>query len=715
MRIILKFILAASLLFACGKGYGGGSNKMSKKNRLADVKNPYLQQHADNPVDWFPWAEEAFELAKKEDKPVFLSIGYSTCHWCHVMAHESFEDSAVAAMMNRVFVNVKVDREERPDIDAVYMRVCQMLTGSGGWPLTIIMTPDKRPFFAGTYFPKEAVPGRIGMIELIEKIDNLWKTRRDDINNSADNIVDHIHKSNDSKTSQEIDETILRAAFESYKRTYDKDFGGFGQSPKFPVPHNMNFLLRYSYRYDEEHALEMVENTLQEMRHGGIYDHLGYGFHRYSTDRVWLLPHFEKMLYDQALLVNAYTDAYQLTKNEEYKKTVEELLEYVLRDLTHPEGGFYSAEDADSEGVEGKFYVWQLDEVKQILGEDADLFIKIFNVKKDGNFTEETGHSSGGNNILHLSKSIEDWAKELKIESSELRVNLEKSRQKLFDIREKRIHPHKDEKILTDWNSLMIAAYAKAGRVLGEENYIEKSEKAINFIEKYLFDENGELLHRYFEGESGINAMIDDYSFLVCAYLELYESTFKVDYLRKAIELNERMIVLFRDKNGGGYFNNSGLGEKLISRMKEIYDGAIPSGNSVAFFNLLKLWKITGEIKYVDEAKSMIKEFSAQIIDYPPSHSNFLSGMDFLTDKSAEIVVVGDSNNEDTKEILNALNETYFPNKVVLLKGSDEMNSIAEYTKGQTQIEGKATVYFCRNFACEQPFTEVGKLKELLD
>jgi uncharacterized protein len=715
MKRIINLILATSLFFACGMGEAGGSKKMnSTQNRLADVKNPYLQQHADNPVDWYPWSDEAFELAQKEDKPIFLSIGYSTCHWCHVMAHESFEDSATAAMMNKTFVNIKVDREERPDIDAVYMRVCQMLTGSGGWPLTIIMTPDKKPFFAGTYFPKETVPGRIGMIELIEKIDDLWKNRRDDINSSADNIIDQINKSNQTKKSEEIEESILPSAFESYKRTFDKDYGGFGQAPKFPVPHNLRFLLGYSKRYDEELALEMVESTLEQMRAGGIFDHVGYGFHRYSTDRVWLLPHFEKMLYDQAQLAMAYTDAYQLTKNSDYKKITEEVLEYVSRDLTHPKGGFYSAEDADSEGVEGKFYVWSVDEIKSILGDDSDLIILMFNAKDEGNFTEETGHSDGGNNILHLSKSMAEWAEELEIDESELEKKIELSRKKLFDVREKRVHPHKDEKILTDWNALMISAFARAGRIFGNDHYIHQAEKAIQFIEKYLFNDDGELLHRFFEGGSGIDAMIDDYSLLVAAYLDLYEATFETDYMAKAVELNERMIVLFKDLESGGYFNNSGLGEKLISRMKEIYDGAIPSGNSQAFNNLLHLWKITGESKYLTEAKLMITAFSGQILEYPPSHSKFLSGMDFLTDESVEIVIAGKKDSEETKKALEIINSVYFPNKVVLLKYGDDLDKLAGYTKEQVAIDGKTTIYFCKNFACEQPFTDIDKLKEYL-
>ncbi len=564
------------------------------QNKLANEKSPYLLQHASNPVDWYPWNDEAFEKAKQEDKPVFLSIGYSTCHWCHVMEHESFEDEKVAELMNDTFVSIKVDREERPDIDGIYMTVCQMLTGGGGWPLTIIMTPDKKPFFAGTYFPKSNRFGRAGLLEIIPQIKDYWLNKKDEILRSTDQISLALTKTGDKKNPGELNEKTFDRAFNDFKNRYDSKFGGFGSAPKFPSPHNLLFLLRYWKRTGNSGAIEMVKKTLTEMRRGGIYDHLGYGFHRYSTDQQWLVPHFEKMLYDQALLIIAYIEAYQVTKDEIFKNTAKEIIEYVIRDMTSPEGGFYSAEDADSEKEEGKFYLWDESELRDILKDEADLFIKVFNCEKGGNWVDHTIGGAPGTNILHLDKSLKELSKDTGIKVEELKNKIKSAREKLFKTREKRVHPYKDDKILTDWNGLMISALSKAAQTFDEVKYSKAAEKAVKFIEDNLTLKNGRLLHRFREGEAGLPAHVDDYSFLIAGLLDLYETDFDVNYLKIAVSLQQTQIDHYWDNENGGFFFTSDDGEKLLFRQKEIYDGAIPSGNSVALINLLKLGRITG-------------------------------------------------------------------------------------------------------------------------
>ncbi|NVM37221.1 MAG: thioredoxin domain-containing protein, partial [Candidatus Lokiarchaeota archaeon] len=472
------------------------------KNHLSNEKSPYLLQHAKNPVDWYPWGDNAFEKAKKENKPIFLSIGYSTCHWCHVMAHESFENEDVAEIMNEVFVSIKVDREERPDIDKIYMTVCQMMTGSGGWPLTIILTPDKKPFFAGTYFPKQTRFGRIGLIDLIKQIKDLWNNQKTELMNSADQITFSLQNIDQESPGDKFSEANLKSTFQQLSIQYDSINAGFGDRPKFPTPHNLTFLLRYWKRTNDKKALEMVEKTLLEMRKGGIYDHIGFGFHRYSTDSKWLVPHFEKMLYDQALITIAYIEAYQATKKTIYRKIAEEIFEYVLRDMKSPEGGFYSAEDADSEGEEGKFYIWSKEELEQIFEKnELNLATIVFNIDQSGNYLEESTGEKTGRNILHL-KSIPE---------SEIQDDLEKIRIKLFNSREKRIHPHKDNKILTDWNGLMITALAKATVAFQDKIYLDAAKNATNFLLSNLKDTNGKLLHRYKDGISEITGYLSDY------------------------------------------------------------------------------------------------------------------------------------------------------------------------------------------------------------
>ena len=582
-----------------------GSQSESRTNRLIREKSPYLLQHAYNPVDWYTWGDEAFEKARKEDKPIFLSIGYSTCHWCHVMEHESFEDTEVARLMNEAFVSIKVDREERPDLDHVYMTVCQMMTGAGGWPLNVILTPDRKPFFAGTYFPKESRFGRLGMMDLAPRIEELWRTQREQVLQSASKIMLALRQVPDSSPGQVPGKDVLDSAYQQLAERFDPVQGGFSQAPKFPTPHNMLFLLRYWKRTGETRALEMVEKTLQAMRLGGIYDHVGFGFHRYSTDAEWLVPHFEKMLYDQAMLAMAYTEAYQATGKSEYAKTAQEIFAYVLRDMTAPNGGFYSAEDADSEGVEGKFYVWNLEDIDRVLESgEADLVKRVFNAKLSGNFEEEATGRLTGSNILHQKSSLSEVASELKLSREELEERLQEARKKLFAAREKRIHPHKDDKILTDWNGLMIAALSKGAQAFDQPKYADAARKAADFIFKTMRDPSGRLLHRFRDGEAALHAHVDDYSFLIWGLLELYEASFDVHYLQSALTLNDDFMAHFWDAGGGGLYFTADDAEELLLRKKEIYDGATPSGNSVAALNLLRLARITANADLEQRAET---------------------------------------------------------------------------------------------------------------
>jgi uncharacterized protein YyaL (SSP411 family) len=675
-----------------------------KPNKLINEKSPYLLQHAYNPVEWFPWCEEAFEKAKKEDKPIFLSIGYSTCHWCHVMEKESFEDEEVAKLMNETFVSIKVDREERPDIDGIYMTVCQMITGSGGWPLTIIMTPDKKPFFAGTYFPKRDRFGRIGMLELIPKLNDIWKNRKQEVLNSADEITNSINKISLKKSYEDIDENILNKAFEEFSRRFDKQFGGFGNAPKFPTPHNLLFLLRYYRKTKNPSALEMVDKTLTEMRKGGIYDHIGFGFARYSTDKYWIVPHFEKMLYDNALLLMAFTEAFQITGKFIFRKTAEEIIEYILRDMTHPERGFYSAEDADSEGEEGKFYLWTEVEVRQLLPQDeADFIIDVFNLKPNGNWYDEARGVRTGNNILHLKKTFKELADDYSIDEEKFYGKLDSIRKKMFEWREKRIHPHKDDKILTDWNSLMISALVRASLVFNNEDFLEAALSADSFIKKYLYDDK-KLLHRFRDGESAIDANLDDYAFYIQAQLDLFEATSDAKFLSTAIKLDKFLYQNFWDENLCGYFFTSVQSEKLIARQKEIYDGAIPSGNSVQLLNLIRLNKITSNISYDELAIKQVRAFTGEINRMPSVFAQFLCGLDFFFGPSFEIIITS-KNKSLTENAMKEISKIYFPDKVIIQlneNNSSELRGILTYLNDY-KLNDEATIYLCQNFVCEKP------------
>lgn len=684
-------------------------------NRLINEKSPYLLQHAHNPVDWYPWGDEAFEKAKLENKPIFLSIGYSTCHWCHVMEHESFEDEEVAALMNEAFISIKVDREERPDIDNIYMSVCQMLTGSGGWPLTIVMTPDQKPFFAGTYFPKHQRGNRFGMMELVPKLVNAWENQRDEIYKSADDITNRLSTQLSIDTTQSISNKVLENAQSIFTDRFDPEFGGFGERPKFPSPHNLSFLLRDFQITNNKESLEMVSKTLTEMRKGGIFDHVGFGFHRYSTDKKWFLPHFEKMLYDQAMLMIAYTEAYQLTKNKLFKQTVDEIATYVLRDMTNEDGGFYSAEDADSEGEEGKFYLWDKKEILEIMGnKNGELFSKMFNIEEGGNYFEEaSGHQTGTNHLF-----LKDEPSIIFGDDEELKSRIDDLRTKLFEIREKRIHPYKDDKILTDWNGLMIAALAKASRVLGNNDYLVSAEKSVKFVYIKLIDENGNLLHRFRDGEAAINAQIDDYAFLIWGLLELYETNFNTDYLKKSIELTKYIMENLWDKeNNSGFYFTSSSDSKLISRPKEFYDGAIPSGNSVMYSNLLKLNKLTAESKYLEYSDNLSLAFKSFVDNTPTGFSQFLTGLQFSFGSSYEIIILGDKESDKTKEMIAAINEIFIPNKVVMVideNNKNELAKIAPFTESYVYNKDETTVFVCKNYVCSLPTSDKEKVIELL-
>ncbi|AEB76418.1 thioredoxin domain-containing protein [Clostridium botulinum] len=665
-----------------------------KSNKLINEKSPYLLQHAHNPVDWYPWCEEAFLKAKKEDKPIFLSIGYSSCHWCHVMEKESFEDEEVAKILNDKYISIKVDREERPDVDNTYMTFCQSVTGSGGWPLTIIMTPEQKPFFAGTYFPKKSMYGRPGFIQILKQISDEWKSNKNNIINTSNELLNTMEEHISQDKSGEINETILQDAVIEMNYYYDNKYGGFGASPKFPTPHKLMLLLINYKVYNNKNALGMVENTLKCMYKGGIFDHIGFGFSRYSTDEKWLVPHFEKMLYDNALLAYVYTQAYQVTGKSFYKEVAEKIFKYILRDMTSPEGGFYSAEDADSEGVEGKFYVWTLHEIESILGEDAKEFCNIYNITKNGNFE--------GSNIPNLiGKDLDDIDK------------LESLRKKLFEVREKRIHPFKDDKILTAWNALMIVALAYAGRVFENEKYINRAKKAYNFIENNLIRKDGRLLARFRHGEAAYIAYLEDYSFLVWALMELYEATFDSKYLKQALHFTDEMIKLFWDEESYGFFHSGKDGEKLILNLKDSYDMAIPSGNSIAAMNLIKLSKITGDNTLAEKAYKMIEGFGGNIIESIQSHSIFLMAYMNYIRPSTQIVIASEKQDELFKDMIREVNKRFMPFTTTLLNDGD-LENVIPFIKNEKKIYNKTTAYVCENFSCNRPVDNVEDFIKLL-
>lgn len=692
---------------------------MTHENRLAKEKSPYLLQHKNNPVDWWPWCDEAFETARREDKPVFLSIGYSTCHWCHVMEKESFEDEEVAALMNDAFVSIKVDREERPDLDNVYMTVCHLMTGQGGWPLTVLLTPDRKPFFAGTYFPKDSRYGRPGMLDLVPQVNEAWRTRRGEVEESAGKITGHIQAFAAGDLTEQaeglIGEPEMEKAYAQLAERFDAQWGGFGNAPKFPSPHVLLFLLRMWARHGKVDGLAMVEKTLAAMRAGGMFDHVGFGFHRYATDREWLVPHFEKMLYDQALLTLAYTEAYQITNKPAYRGTAKEVLTYVLRDLRSPEGGFYSAEDADSEGEEGKFYVFSTAEVEQILGpDDAYLVQKAYAMTPEGNFLEEATGKRTGANILHLPKGLDTVAAELDMDEKYLAEKLMHARQRLYAAREKRVRPLLDDKILTDWNGLMIAAMARAGRALDEPDYVHAAEAAANFILADMRDDTGRLLHRYREGEAGLPAHAEDYAYFLWGLVELFEATFDSRWLEAAVALADDFLERFRDVERGGFFYTASDSEELLARSKEGQDAANPSANSVAMLVFTRLARLLGAPDYETYAEEIARAFYPEASQHPAAYTFMLCALDAARGKSMEIVLAGDERDETWQAMRRAVDSRFLPG-AVLLGTRPGLEKIAPWTESLVPKDGRTTAYVCEERACKSPVTDAAALEALLE
>jgi hypothetical protein len=629
------------------------------------------------------------------------------------MAHESFEDDEVAGLLNQYFMAIKVDREERPDVDKVYMSVCQALTGHGGWPLSIFMTPEGKPFFAGTYFPKSGRLGMPGFVDILQQIAAMWQEDRASILKSSEAITAAIQPRSGSDSSVDaVSKETLQKGYRQLAKVFDPSWGGFGAAPKFPTPHHLTFLLRWHKRSGDSKGLDMVEKTLTAMRMGGIFDQIGFGFHRYSVDKEWLVPHFEKMLYDQALLAMAYTEAYQATGQLEFARVAREVFSYVIRDMTSPDGGFYSAEDADSEGKEGLFYLWTPQEVEKHLGKDlGDLFCRFYDITGAGNFEE-------GRSIPHMPVSFEAFAARQAMDSARLDSLLTDARDRLFGVREKRIHPLKDDKILTSWNGLMIAALAKANQVLGDQAYGQAARRAAAFILKHLKTSRGRLLRRYRQGEVAHPGYLDDYAFLVWGLIELYEATFDISYLEEAVGLNERMIDIFWDKEGGGlYFTGKG-NEPLITRSKEIYDGALPSGNSVAALNFLRLARLTGNLDLEKRSEQLTGAFATQVVDQPIAYTQLLAALDFMIGPSQEIVVAGDPALETTRAMLEAVQRRFLPNKVLLLRPQgvegNRLTALSPFVEGMAPIDDQPTVYICEQYACQAPIRDMGQLASAL-
>ena len=646
------------------------------RNQLKSETSPYLLQHAENPVNWYPWCKEAFEKAEAENKPIFLSIGYSTCHWCHVMAHESFEDNKTAEILNKYFISIKVDREERPDIDSVYMSVCQAFTGSGGWPMSIFMTWDKKPFFAGTYFPLHPRYGMPSFSELLNTIAKQWKSNKSELLESAEEIIKHL-KNTDTAENSQVDRNLIQRAVQIFEHTFDSTYGGFGDAPKFPTPHNLLFLMLYAKQSNNSSTLEMAEKTLTQMRQGGIFDHIGYGFSRYSTDKYYLAPHFEKMLYDNALLIIAYSSLYSITNNNIYLDTAEKTAEYILNEMTSEGGGFYSAQDADSEGVEGKYYTFSLNEIIDILGEDTGKeFAKVFDITKDGNFE--------GVNIPNLLKS------------NDLKTDFQAEIKKLYSYRKNRFKLHLDDKILLSWNSMMIAALSMLYRVTRNEKYLNAAQKSQEFIEKNLSD--GLKLYTSFrDGKHSTHAFLDDYAFYAAALIELYNSTLDKRYLKKAEKICAEAVKQFADRENGGFYLSAPNSTELFINPKETYDGAIPSGNSVMAYNLVRLYQITEKDEYMELLENQIAFMSAKANDYPAGNSMFLIAMLSYENPVPHITIaLKDSN--DLSEIREKL--PFMAN----------VSLVSESVK-YPLLNNRTTFYVCKNYNCLPPTNEIEALR----
>jgi len=709
----IKVIFLFAGLFAVQGGAQMPVNEVVNKhtNRLIEETSPYLLQHAHNPVDWLPWGNEALEQAQKEDKPIFLSIGYSTCHWCHVMERESFENEQIAKIMNEHFVSIKVDREQRPDVDDIYMNAVVTMTGSGGWPLSVFLTPEGKPFYGGTYFPPSDAYGRPGFERILLSVAEAWKNRRQELVSSAAKMSELLQSQASPIDKSNLSPEILHKAFVSFQNLFDAVHGGFGTAPKFPQPANLSILLSYWHRTADNQALEMVEKTLDAMADGGIYDHIGGGFHRYATDAQWLVPHFEKMLYDQALLSKVYLEAYQITKQERYAQIAKEIFDYVLRDMTDPAGGFYSAEDADSEGREGTFYLWDPKQAASVLDEEhARVFNAYYGVTNEGNFEE-------GKTILNITTSIKQLEKEFQKDQAPIENILTAARTRLFIERAKRIRPHRDEKIITAWNGLMISSLAYGGAVLDEEKYIEAARHSAEFILSTLH-KNGRLMRYYRDGRVVEKAFLDDYAFTAMGMLDLYEATFDVKWLIEAKSLSNQMIDLFADTERGGFFLAGKDGEKLITSTKSGSDGAIPSGNSVAALLLIKLGRLTMDQHFTELGGKVLETFSQQLEQSPAYSSAMLRALDFRLGPGQEIIIAGNADAPDVKQMLKLIHDTFLPNAVVLLHESNKVNSAlyntVPFIKNQTAIEGKATAYVCENYVCKKPVNNIDEFENII-
>jgi uncharacterized protein len=669
-------------------------------NRLINETSPYLLQHAHNPVDWFPWSEEAFAVARSEQKPVLLSIGYSACHWCHVMEHESFENEAIAKLMNDNFVNIKVDREERPELDQIYMNAVQMMTQHGGWPMTVFLTPDAIPFYAGTYFPPEDRYNMPGFPRVLISVADAFRERPDDISQTAESVLGELKRATALAESNEVLTTdLLNAAYQGIIKNYDATNGAFGGAPKFPPAMTLEFLLHTSYRTGNRQALEIVQHTCRKMADGGIYDQLGGGFHRYSTDARWLVPHFEKMLYDNALLSRLYLHYYQLTREDWAREVAEGILDYVAREMTDPLGGFYSTQDADSEGVEGKFFVWSLAEVETLLGKrDAALFAAYYNVTPDGNFE--------GANILNIKEQLGEVAAREKLTVEQLEAVLVKARKILFSAREKRMKPTRDEKVLTSWNGLMLASFAEAGAILDRPDYSDIAKKNARFVLNNL-RRDGLLLRSYKDGQAKLNAYLEDYSFYIDGLLTLFETTGELEWFIEARNLCDVMIEEFWDDEGGGFFFTGDSHEQLIVRAKDFFDNATPSGNSVAAYVLLRLGLLTTNQDYQRRATTILRLAANGMLRYPSGFGRLLCALDFYLDTPKEIALIGAADSPQTVSLAREIWSRYLPNKVVAQaspKDTDAFEAIP-LLQGRSELKGRPTAYVCEHFACKNPVT----------
>ena len=680
-------------------------------NKLINETSPYLLQHAHNPVDWYPWGPEALERSRTEDKPILLSIGYSACHWCHVMEHESFENEEIARLMNDNFVCIKVDREERPDLDSIYMNAVQMMTGHGGWPMTMFLTPELKPFYGGTYYPPEDRRGMAGFPRILTAIADSYKNRRPEILASADAITAELKKSDRFIASNEMLTTdVLNSAFSALTGTFDQEHGGFGGAPKFPPSMTLMFLLRHHKRTNSAQALNMVETTLRKMAGGGMYDHLGGGFARYSVDARWLVPHFEKMLYDNALLTRIYLYAYQQTKDPLYRRVAEETLEYVFRDMTDRSGGFYSSEDADSEGEEGKFYVWTRAEVLSILGDDdGKVFCEFFDVTDEGNF--EHGHS-----ILNTPRSLEEFAAEKGKSVDALGKMVNASRRRLFNAREQRVRPGRDDKTLAAWNGLMLTAFAEGASILGRDDYREVAVRNAEFITTRLL-KDGRLLRTYKSGQAKLNGYLEDYAYVIEGLLAVYEATFELRFFTQARELADTMIAVFWDEQDGGFYFTSSDHEELLTRTKDYFDNATPSGNSVAAMTLLKLGLLTQEPDYSRRAVAILRALRSAITRYPSAFGYMLSALDFYLSEPKEIAFVGGIDSHEVRSFGEVVYSRYLPNKVVAAceSGDDAAAAAIKLLMGRPAIDSKPTAYVCRNYTCLAPATTVEELTARLE